>query len=100
MDNEITGMKYCIVRTHSAGVFAGYIESREGQEVVMRDSRSIWYWDGACGLSQLAVEGTKKPENCKFTVSVPRRELLYVVEIIECTQKAKDSIEGVKIWKS
>ena len=93
------GMKYCIIRTYSAGVFAGYLESRNGQEAVIRDSRGIWYWDGACGLSQLAVDGTSKPENCKFTVVVDRREVTQVIEIIECTSKAKKTIEGVFIWK-
>ena len=93
------GMKYCIVRTYSAGVFAGYVESRNGQEVVMRDSRGIWYWDGACGLSQLAVDGTSSPSTCKFTVVVDKRELTQVIEVIVCTTKAKKSIEGVEIWK-
>ena len=95
----LNGMKYCIIRTYSAGVFAGYVESRNGQEAVIRKSRGIWYWDGACGLSQLAVDGTSKPENCKFTVEVDKRELTQVIEIIECTLKAKTSIEGVAIWK-
>jgi hypothetical protein len=35
---------YVIVRTYSAGVFAGYIESRNGQEVVMRSARRLWCW--------------------------------------------------------
>ena len=33
------GMKHVIVRTYSAGVFAGYLESRNGQEVVLRNER-------------------------------------------------------------
>lgn len=52
-------MKYVIVRTYSAGVFAGELESRTGQEVVLRNARRIWYWVGAATLSQLAMEGTK-----------------------------------------
>lgn len=27
---DFNGMKYCIIRTYSAGVFAGYVESRIG----------------------------------------------------------------------
>ena len=96
---KLNGMEYCIVRTYSAGVFAGYVESRNGKEAVIRNSRGIWYWDGACGLSQLAVDGTMKPENCKFTVVVDRRELIEVIEIISCTEKARKSIEGVAVWK-
>ena len=40
-------MKYVIVRTYSAGVFAGELESRNGQEVVLRNARRIYYWSGA-----------------------------------------------------
>ena len=96
---EMNGMKYCIIRTYSAGVFAGYVESRNGQEAIIRKSRGLWYWDGACGLSQLAVDGTAAPNNCKFTVEVDTRELIQVIEIIPCTEKAKLSIQGVSIWK-
>jgi len=95
----LNGMPYCIVRTYSAGVFAGYVESRNGQEAVIRNSRGLWYWDGACGLSQLAVDGTSKPDNCKFTVVVDKRELVQVIEIIPCTEKARKNIQAVSIWK-
>lgn len=92
------GMKYCIIRTYSAGVFAGYVESRNGKEVSIRKVRRIWYWDGAASLSQLAVDGTLKPDKCKFACEVDRIEVTEAIEIIECTQKAKESIEGVEPW--
>jgi len=95
---ETEGQKYVIVRTYSAGVFAGYIESRNGQEVVMRNARRIWYWSGASSLSQLAEEGTKDPDNCKFPCEVDRVELLHVVEILDVTARAETSIKGVKVW--
>jgi hypothetical protein len=91
--------RYVIVRTYSAGVFAGELESRSGQEVILRNARRIWYWDGAATLSQLATEGTSKPENCKFPCEIDKVELLQVIEIIDVTEKAKQSIKGVKIWK-
>lgn len=91
--------KYVIVRTYSAGVFAGELESRKGQEVVLRNARRIWYWDGAASLSQLAVDGTSKPENCKFPCAVDRVELLQAIEILDVTPKARSSIEGVQVWK-
>ena len=92
-------MPYVIVRTYSAGVFAGYLESRKGKEVVMRDARRLWYWDGASSLSQLAMEGVKKPENCKFPCEVDKMELLEAVEILDCTEEAQKSINSVKIWE-
>lgn len=91
--------KYVIVRTYSAGVFAGEIETQKGQEVVMVNARRLWYWDGAASLSQLAMEGVSKPENCKFPCEVDRVYLLQVIEILDVTEKAKLSIKGVPIWK-
>ena len=90
---------YKIVRTYSAGVFAGEIESREGKEVVMRNARRIWYWDGAASLSQLAVDGTSKPAKCKFPVAVDRVVLTEAIEILDVTDKARASIEGVPVWQ-
>ncbi len=96
---ELNGMPYCMVRTYSAGVFAGYLESREGKEATLRNARRIWYWDGAASLSQLATDGTSKPENCKFPCPVDRVTLTEVIEIIPITKRAKKSIEEVAVWK-
>ena len=96
---ELDGMKYVIVRTYSAGVFAGYLESRNGQEVVMRNARRLWYWDGAASLSQLANDGVSKPENCKFPAEVDKIELLQAIEILDVSKKAKQSIVSVSVWK-
>ncbi len=92
--------QYYIIRADRAGVFFGHIKSREGSEVVLTDVRRIWYWDGACSLSQLATEGTKKPNECKFTVTVPKMTVLGVIEVIPCTDRAVESIMAVKEWKS
>ena len=95
---EETG-RYCMVRTYSAGVFAGTIESRNGKEVVLSNARRIWYWDGAASLSQLATSGTSKPNNCKFPEPVPEVMLTEAVEIIPITDVAKALIESVPIWR-
>jgi hypothetical protein len=92
--------KYVIVRTNSAGVFAGNLQSREGQEVVLTDARRLWYWAGAASLSQLAVDGTSKPQQCKFPVAVPRVELLQAIEILDVTPKAEASIKAVPAWQA
>ena len=92
-------MKYVIVRTYSAGVFAGNLKSRKGQEVILTNARRLWYWDGAASLSQLANNGVTKPQNCKFPEEVSEITLLNVIEIIPVTEKAKKSISEVAIWK-
>ena len=81
------------------GVFAGELESRNGQEVVLNNARRIWYWEGAATLSQLAMEGTKKPNECKFPCEVGKVELLQAIEILSVTEEAKKSIKEVPIWK-
>ena len=98
LKNKYEG-KYYIVRCNRAGVFAGEIEERNGQEVLLKNCRRLWYWDGACSLSELAMHGTKKPDQCKFSVTVDSIELLEAIELLECTEKAKESIKGVKEWK-
>lgn len=92
--------KYCIVRTYSAGVFAGTLAERNGKEARLIDARRIWYWAGAASLSQLAVDGTSRPKDCKFPVAVPEVLLTEAIEIIPCTEKARKSIEGVELWEA
>ena len=94
------GLEYVIVRTYSAGVFAGFLKSRNGQEVVIQDARRLWYWSGAASLSQLATDGTSKPKECKFPDVVSKIELTQAIEILSVTPKAKASIEGVAVWKA
>ena len=94
-----TAKKYVIVRTYSAGVFAGELAEKDGQEVELHNARRLWYWSGAASLSQLAVDGTSKPQDCKFPVAVPLIRLLQVIEILDVTNKARASIKSVPIWR-
>lgn len=92
------GLSYKIVRTLSAGVFAGYVTARVGQEVTMIEARRLWYWSGAASLSQLATEGVKNPKECKFAMPVSV-ELLQVIEILDVTAASFSSLKQVPIWK-
>ena len=91
--------KYCMVRTYSAGVFAGTIISREGKEILLKDARRIWRWEGAASLSQLAQSGTSKPYECKFPESVASVLLTECIEIIPISSAAQASISEVPIWE-
>lgn len=92
-------LKKVIIRGDRSGVFFGELESRNGREVKLRNCRRLWYWDGACSISELAVNGTSRPENCKFTVVVDSIEILDAIEVIECTSASIKSIESVSEWK-
>jgi len=97
---QLDGMTYVIVRTYSAGVFAGYLQSRDGKEVTLRKARRLWYWSGAASLSQLSVDGVGNPSDCKFPCEVDKVDLIEAVEVLEATEKSKASIAGVSIWKA
>ena len=93
-------LTYCIIRTYSAGVFAGLINRINKEKTgTIYDSRRIYYWDGAASLSQLANEGVKKPENCKFAQQVKETDLTEIIEVIPCTVEAESNIQKVKVWE-
>ena len=96
--NNFKGKKV-IMRGDRSGVFFGTLAEKDGREVKLEKCRRLWYWDGAASISQLAVDGTSNPRDCKFTVTVDEIEILDAIEIIPCSEKAIKSIEGVKEWK-
>jgi hypothetical protein len=95
----LEGLPYVMVRTLSAGVFMGYLKERNGKEGELLKARRIWYWEGAASLSQLATEGTSKPEKCKFPIEVEKVILTEIIEIDFITEKAKLNLNSVVIWK-
>ena len=97
---ENKGMSYCIIRTYSAGVFAGLIDRAiKGKEATIYNSRRIFYWDGAASLSQLANDGTKSPNKCKFAQEVAETDLKEIIEVIPCSEKARKNIQSVNVWE-
>ena len=91
--------KKVIVRGDRSGVFFGTLAEKDGREVKLEKCRRLWYWDGAASISQLAVDGTTRPSNCKFTVTVDEIVVLDAIEIIVCSDNASAKIEGVREWK-
>jgi len=96
---SLKGLPYKIVRTYSAGVFAGYLKKKTGQNVILLNARRLWQWGGAASLSQLAMEGTKNPENCKFPIEVDEVELDQTIEVLQVTKSAQESIKSVPVWE-
>ena len=96
---KIAENKFYIVRTNHAGVFFGKIKEANAAEVTMTDVRKLWRWGGACAVEQLAVDGTKKPNNCSFTVVVPEMIVTEPIQIIPCSDKAAESLSEVTVWK-
>ena len=86
--------KYCIARCYSAGVHAGEVVSVEGSNVILKNSTRLWSWKAQDGiaLSGVAQHGIKK--DSKLDAVNPEIALSDVCELIPCTQKAKETIDG------
>lgn len=95
--------KKVIIRSYGAGIFFGTLNEVEQTEdkftVELLNCRRLWQWYGACSITQLAVDGTKIPNNCKFTITEPSIVVSSVIEIHGCSDKAIKSIENVAEWK-
>ena len=83
----------------SAGVFFGQIKKRSHDEITMVNVRKLFYWDGAYAVEELAINGTKKPDKCKFTIEIPEMVIADPIQIIPCTDESVNSINGVIVWK-
>lgn len=93
INNGMIG-KYVIVRCHDAGVHSGILESHQGRECVLTESRRLWYWKAAKGafLSSVAIDGLN--DESKIGKELPRIHLTENCEIIQCTKVAEDSIRA------
>jgi hypothetical protein len=88
-----------LVRTYSAGVHMGELISKNNNEIVLKNARRIWRWYGAATLSQLGMEGTTLPNDCKFPCKV-NEITLWAIEIIPMTPQAIKSLDNVPIWQA
>ena len=91
--------KYVIVRGDRSGVFAGTLVSQEGREVVLENARRLWFWQGATDTHQIAMEGVKRPKDCKFTLVCESVKILDAIEVIPATASAEANIKAVPVWK-
>ena len=87
-----------LIRTYSAGVHFGTLESRDGKEVVLSNARRLYQWSGACSLSQVATEGVDL-SNSKISVIVPKITLTEAIEIIPMSETAAKTMMEAKSWK-
>jgi hypothetical protein len=90
--------KSVLIRADRAGVFVGILKEKDGASVILKNARRLWYWDGAASISQIAMSGVSKPENCKFPEAVAEAQIEGVIEILPMTEKAVKSINSVVVW--
>ena len=91
---KTTKPEYVICRGYYCGVHAGYIKEREGNHVVLNESRRLWKWKAVKGisLSDVAKYGITA-DGSKVCTKLDVIWLGDVYEIIPCTDAARKSIE-------
>ncbi len=94
-DETVTkeGLPYAIVRGGDSGVVCGFAEHVEDRVVRVLDARQMYEWDSTFVLIDLATNGVRNAESCRF--SVPNGAPTLVLDacaIIECTPKGAKSL--------
>ena len=90
-------LEYVVVRTYSAGVHVGYLVSHKGPEVVLKDARRIWRWEGARTLNEIANGGVGP--GSKVSDATARVTLTGAIEILLTTAGGKKNLESAQ-WKA
>lgn len=90
-----------IVRYNRAGVFFGTLTDFESatREAKLENVRRVYFCDGAATLSQMAMEGVKRPSNCKITMAVDEMRVMEVIELLPCTDEAIANLKSIVVWK-
>jgi hypothetical protein len=93
--------KYVICRSQKQGVVAGYLHAYDPETYtgVIKTARRIWYWAGACSISQLAQEGIKNHKESKLPVEVDFMLVTNVIEMDLATEAARKNIALCPVWE-
>lgn len=89
--------KTVIIRTYSAGVWAGVLTRKAGAEVVLSGARRLWYWKckKSISLSGVAVYGIDQKQS---KITAPVDEVwLEAIEIIPLAKEPAASIMEASI---
>ena len=86
--------KYVIARCYSAGVHAGTVVSVDGETAILKNSRRLWQWKANDGIALSGVAQTGVKKDSKIDVVNPEIYLTGICELIPCSGKAEDSING------
>lgn len=92
---------HVIIRATQAGVHAGILVAHDGGQVVrLTNSRRLWRWWAASGISLSGVaRAGLKQDKSKIEGPVADQVILDACEIIPTTEAAQASIEGAPIYE-
>jgi hypothetical protein len=92
-DTNVLIGKFVIVRSNGAGVLAGTLEARRGDEVVLKNAYRIWQWGGANTLTELALRGASMEQTTRISEPLTGLQLvLHVLEVLETSADAQRNL--------
>ena len=86
--------RYVLCRCHSAGVHTGVLVSAQGEQVILKDSRRLWFWRAKHGVALSGVAQFGLARDSKVDSQNPEIALSGVIETIPCSAAAEESIRG------
>jgi len=90
--------KICVVRSNMAGVFFGEVVEIEGSQVLIKNARKIWRWNGANTVEDISQTGVLS--SSKVTVMVETVLIEKFEQIIPCTEFAITNLTNQEVWKA
>lgn len=88
--------KYVLIRTYSAGVHCGELVARKGMDVILKQARRIWNWNGAFSLHEISLRGIKSG---KISEPVPEITLTQAIEVIPFSKEGEACLRGFQSHK-
>jgi hypothetical protein len=87
---------YVLVRTNSAGIWAGNLDIKSGNEVILSNARRLWLWKAkqSISLSAIALYGIDD-DNSRIAPPVPN-VWLEAIEILPFAGTAGATVYGAK----
>ncbi len=88
--------EYVVVRSRNEGINAGFLEDADETGCVLKDCRRLW-WHKPAVKSESWYEGVCNhglSDDSKVSAAVERKVIVEDYSIVQCTDKAKISIQG------
>ena len=90
--------QYVIIRTYSAGVWAGVLKEKVKKEVYLANARRLYYWSNIDGISLSGISLNGIDSSKSKTCAPVDLVWLEAIEIIQCTDKAKETIINQPVY--
>ena len=84
--------RYVLCRCLSAGVHTGELDSLNGDQAILRNSRRLWSWKCRSGIALSGVAQFGLAPGCKVDTLNPEIALTGVIEVIPMTEAARESV--------